>query len=850
MTDFADITNKPTTVFDYGITDAFDGTFDSLRNKPVDLHGYGITEGFTGTWDTLIGRPTLATVATTGSYLSLLDKPDLNPVIYWSSIQDTPTTLAGYGITDGYTGGSTGSSSMTAADIISSLITVDGTGSNLDADLLDGQHGSYFAPIDSPVFTTQITTPLIYGSAAANGDISIEGTIHATKTTSIIFLQPNGGIVNIGSPWQSTRGLNIGDATNTFGMNLGGNLEFPPNKSIYMGSTSDAGSRYRTFQLDTTLGVDEGVYIDYYSRLRYRTGASASNINTMQMESDGDVSFYHNITVDGTSLISGIATFNDDLIGNEAFVSGFMGSGWKLDKNTDCSLTVDNLTVRKLMRVYELEINKINSVNGGIMVSVANGKAYSVSSTVEELNDWGYNTFTSFASSGLEITACTNTAGNYGFAYDATGGIGSAYTATTGEIITVSGFLTLNSGTAPQVLWTGTGVSASLVAGANSVTLSIVAGGGGVVVIRAGSSPGLDTNFSFTGVTITSNISKIVFDEDTSAAGTGNIIQFAANDYIRAQEWTGRGVNYYQGKVLSVVHSATLGSAYIRAMSTSGTPWTGAELVQVGNSSTAARQNMIYITASDTNNPYIQMVSGVTDGDFAGHTKVMLGNLESIASTGIVPASPGYGLYSDNVYLSGKIVASSGTIGGFTVNSTDGLYSGTGNTRVQMKSGAGFWAGETAQASAEFSVTADGTLTAVGNCTLGSATGQVDLGLTGSRGLVDAYSTIRHLGGKQNWSYSVQTDLGITAIEYSCYRLDTADVAKTLTLPSDAQMNSYQDATIILVNPTKANFTINSNSVPVYLKSSSSVTSFVIGEGYAYTLIYIDHGTNPGWYQI
>jgi uncharacterized protein YxeA len=62
-----------------------------------------------------------------------------------------------------------------------------------------------------------------------------------------------------------------------------------------------------------------------------------------------------------------------------------------------------------------------------------------------------------------------------------------------------------------------------------------------------------------------------------------------------------------------------------------------------------------------------------------------------LASYGIVPASPGYGLYSDNVYLEGKIVATSGEIGGFTIDSnsiytvsehdTDG-YASSGMTLV------------------------------------------------------------------------------------------------------------------------------------------------------------------------
>lgn len=45
------------------------------------------------------------------------------------------------------------SSSYTASDVLSKMLTVDGAASGLDADLLDGQHGAYYAPVASPTFT-------------------------------------------------------------------------------------------------------------------------------------------------------------------------------------------------------------------------------------------------------------------------------------------------------------------------------------------------------------------------------------------------------------------------------------------------------------------------------------------------------------------------------------------------------------------------------------------------------------------------------------------------------------------------------------------------------------------------
>jgi hypothetical protein len=217
--------------------------------------------------------------------------------------------------------------------------------------------------------------------------------------------------------------------------------------------------------------------------------------------------------------------------GTAAFTSGFAGSGWKLDNNAGSTydLTVDNLVVRRALTAYELDINKINSVNGGIMVSVANGEAYCINGT------------------------------------------------------------------------------------------------------------------------------NIYFDED----GTNKQIQFQVGDWVRAQNWTGRGICSYYGRVIGVTHSATLGSAYIGTTTVSGTPWAKMELVQVGSCCDTDRQNLIYITASDSCNPYIDMLAGVTGSTFAGKTKVRLGNLSGITDTDLGTLN-GYGLYADNVFLKGCIIATSG----------------------------------------------------------------------------------------------------------------------------------------------------------------------------------------------
>jgi hypothetical protein len=74
------------------------------------------------------------------------------------------------------------------------------------------------------------------------------------------------------------------------------------------------------------------------------------------------------------------ASFSKDIvlngsIGTPYFASGFGGSGWRLDAETN-TLTVDNLIVRKLMQVYELVVNKISATNGSLWVTNAGKVKY------------------------------------------------------------------------------------------------------------------------------------------------------------------------------------------------------------------------------------------------------------------------------------------------------------------------------------------------------------------------------------------------------------------------------------------------------------------------------------------
>lgn len=72
------------------------------------------------------------------------------------------------------------------------------------------------------------------------------------------------------------------------------------------------------------------------------------------------------------------------LVQSNSFTSGFAGAGWRVDDGLTeagkTSLEVDNLTVRGLLRVYELLISKIRTGNGSYLFSDG-GKVASVTGT-------------------------------------------------------------------------------------------------------------------------------------------------------------------------------------------------------------------------------------------------------------------------------------------------------------------------------------------------------------------------------------------------------------------------------------------------------------------------------------
>lgn len=175
---YTDLTNKPNIPSDVNeLTDTqnlLTGTsFANLTDKPTTLSGYGITDAFDGRYTSLTNTPNFAPVATSGNFASLNTKP---------------TTVAGYGITDALTGASN------LADLANVNNATPTDGQLLSWDNTNG----YWKPITAS--GTGTVTSVTAGTGLTGGTITSAGTINVdtgTGANQIVQLDANGKLPSL-----------------------------------------------------------------------------------------------------------------------------------------------------------------------------------------------------------------------------------------------------------------------------------------------------------------------------------------------------------------------------------------------------------------------------------------------------------------------------------------------------------------------------------------------------------------------------------------------------------------------------------------------------------------------------
>jgi hypothetical protein len=107
---------------------------------------------------------------------------------------------------DGIEAGAT--ADMTASEILTAIKTVDGASSGLDADLLDGQHGSYYA-VDSTVVKVTGDQTIAGNKTFSNnlivtGDLTVNGSTTNINTTNLVVEDKNIILGDVTTPSDTT----------------------------------------------------------------------------------------------------------------------------------------------------------------------------------------------------------------------------------------------------------------------------------------------------------------------------------------------------------------------------------------------------------------------------------------------------------------------------------------------------------------------------------------------------------------------------------------------------------------------------------------------------------------------
>ena len=260
------------------------------------------------------------------------------------------------------------------------------------------------------------------------------------------------------------------------------------------------------------------------------------------------------------------------------------------------------------------------------------------------------------------------------------------------------------------------------------------------------------------------NVYKLtIASDENSGSGGADFIHFTENDLILAQKWSGTSseetgggydpVKRVRATVTETSNSSgsSLNADEFKVTLESGDSISASDLpldfVRIGNTTDANRQGGIYLTSEDTGAPFIDIFNEVdawADWRSIDKTKARIGRLDGVTDTSAGldgNQSNKYGLYSNDVYLTGHIQAKTGYIGTSTNGWSIDQYGftnvgSTSSTRIGIGSGGygnsdqKFWVDGSGQFSLGDKLTWSGTaLTIKGTIQLSDGTEVTDSGL-------------------------------------------------------------------------------------------------------------------------
>lgn len=375
-------------------------------------------------------------------------------------------------------------------------------------------------------------------------------------------------------------------------------------------------------------------------------------------------------------ILNAAAAILKEYISSPKFIPGFTGEGAKLykDEAGNWTLECDIVTVRKMMKVFELIIQKIRSINGALVISQANGKVSAVTET-PDLQSWilefededetfqvhdlvrcqvfdrriiqspafDFTKFTAYLYDGSAIddsVRITNTSIEFSMNNSANSGFQLyMYPAehvadtpiTTKECkLEISG---LYDGA--MAAWSGLskdGIGSDTVGGLLT---------NGENVIRAINASEEIYNLGI----------MIVLD---SGHGNGKVTVTQ-----KMEDTSSKKGKYYWCEVASVNGNlVTIPKSEFEGI----TPTVGDEVVQMGNTENPLRQSLIYMSAAEDGKPKIEILGGVKTKSFAGASRSVFGNLDHITDPDFPDNMQPHdnGVYTNNGYFKGIFILRNG----------------------------------------------------------------------------------------------------------------------------------------------------------------------------------------------
>ena len=283
---------------------------------------------------------------------------------------------------------------QTASEILTALLTVDGTGTTLDADLLDGQHGSYYTTYADTAITNLVdSSPAALNTlnelAAALGD---DANFSTTVTNSIATKLPLAGGTLSGA--LDVNATVTADENITIDTSSSGNgLTIQSSGNTYNRLTLDANRTGAGNLLGEIMGEWNGNQV---GAIRISAGSDTTN------KDDGKLSFL--TSSDGTGIVERMSI---DSAGNADFTGTVTTDGLTVENN-DALITLSG--TRGTDTSHTISTGGANSQNVIIATGSTSGNGlYYRSGSHNFQSQDGTASFATVSSTGLTVESATTT---------------------------------------------------------------------------------------------------------------------------------------------------------------------------------------------------------------------------------------------------------------------------------------------------------------------------------------------------------------------------------------------------------------------------------------------------------